>query len=206
MGGTGYGVPFPGSKGNRSIYLQSFRYANLASWSTQDTVFINEWGGGNEHNKNRRGLVAFGAVSDPAAVPAAGTASYAGVAYGKYAGNASDEPVSFVGTATATVNFTTREVVVTLTGTVTDDALRTPVPAGLRAVATMGAAGTNVANYLTGPAGNAGLSGGLSGRHFGPVPTSGSSGQGPAELGGAFSLSNTTTGAVAIGGFIARKQ
>lgn len=204
-GGTGYGVPFPGSKGNRAIYLQSFQYANLASWSTQDTVFINEWGGGNEHNKNRRGMLAFGAVSDPAIVPVTGSATYSGVAYGQYGRNRTDDPVSFTGSATVTVNFASREVIVNITNTVASGS-GASVPVALRAVTTMGAAGTSSTNYMTGPVDNGTLRGGLSGRHFGPLVTTGSSGTGPAEIGGAFSLSSSGTGAVALGGFIARKQ
>jgi hypothetical protein len=76
----------------------------------------------------------------------------------------------------------------------------------LQAVTTMGAAGTSSANYMTGPVDNGTIRGGLSGRHFGPVIATGTSGQGPAEMGGAFSLSNADTGATVIGGFIARKQ
>jgi hypothetical protein len=38
------------------------------------------------------------------------------------------------------------------------------------------------------------------------VTSTGTGGKGPAEIGGAFSLSNATTKAVAIGGFIGRKR
>jgi hypothetical protein len=38
------------------------------------------------------------------------------------------------------------------------------------------------------------------------VAATGSSGTGPAESGGTFSLSNATSGATVIGGFIALKQ
>jgi hypothetical protein len=209
-GGNGPGVPFPGSKGYRALELWSFQHANLASWATQDTVQIGEWGALNEHNKNRRGIVAFGAVTDPASVPATGSATYSGIAYGLYhvpnPADALKDPSSFRGTATVTVNFATREVIVTIDKTVTSGTAGTAVPVALRAVTTMGAAGTNAANYLTGLVDNGTLKGGLSGRHFGPVVATGTSGQGPAEIGGAFSLSNSTTGAVALGGFIARKQ
>jgi hypothetical protein len=205
-GGTGYGVPFPGSKGYRAVDLWSFQYANLGAWVTQDTVQIGEWGAPlAEHNKNRRGTVAFGAVSDPAAVPATGSATYSGTAYGWYSRDAVEEPSFFSGPATVTVNFASREVVVTIANTVTPES-GTSVPVALRAVTTMGAAGTSSANYMTGPVDNGTLRGGLSGRHFGPVVATGTSGQGPAEIGGALSLSNATTGAAAIGGFIARKQ
>lgn len=205
-GGTGYGVPYPGAKGYRALDLWSFQYANLASWITQDTVQIGEWGALDEHNKNRRGMAAFGAVTDPAAVPATGSASYSGIAYGRYSRDAAAEPAFFSGPATVTVNFVSREVIVTIANTVTTDAPVTAVPVALRAVTSMGATGTSSANYMTGPVDNGTLTGGLSGRHFGPVVATGSSGRGPEEIGGAFSLSNAATGAVAIGGFIARKQ
>ena len=100
-GGNGFGVSVPGSKGYRSLNLWNYRYANLASWFTQDTVNIYEWGGVNEHNKNRRGIVAFGDTSDPAAVPASGTATYVGLVYGSYAPNATQDPATFRGNATS---------------------------------------------------------------------------------------------------------
>ncbi|MDB5764528.1 MAG: hypothetical protein JWQ21_3523 [Herminiimonas sp.] len=205
-GGSGVGVPFPGSKGYRALDSWNFQYSNLGAWLTQDTVQIGEWGGFDEHNKNRRGMVAFGAVSDPAAVPATGSATYSGFAYGWYARNATEEPSFFRGAASITVNFVSREAVVTLQNTVTSDASATQVPVALKAVTAMGAAGANVANYLTGPVDNGKLKGGLSGRYFGPVVATGTSGTGPAEAGGAFSLSNPATGEAVIGGFIARKQ
>ncbi|MBI5721734.1 MAG: putative Ig domain-containing protein [Burkholderiales bacterium] len=190
-GGTGFGVPMPGSKGYRTIDHRSYRYGNLAAWFTQDTVNISEWGGIGEHNKNRRGFVAFGETTDPAAVPTGGTATYVGVVRGRHSAYGSDEPVAFTGTVTVVVNFASRSVTVSIQNT----------PVDLTA-ATVLASGAN-ANYLTGPAASAALAGGLSGRFFGPVEAGGS-GNGPAEVGGAFSLTNG--GAVAIGGFIARKQ
>jgi hypothetical protein len=66
--------------------------------------------------------------------------------------------------------------------------------------------GTNLANYLTGTVDNGLLKGGLGGRYFGPVVTTGTSGAGPAEIGATISLSNSTTGQAVVGGFIARKQ
>lgn len=205
-GGTGPGVPFPGSKGYRSFANWSLRYGNLGVWVTQDTVLIEEWAAmSNEHNKNRRGVVAFGDVSDPGRIPEAGSATYSGIAYGWYARNAGAEPSVFHGTASLTVNFATRQAVVTLQNTTTYDASSAPVPVALTAYTGMGAAGANVANYLTGSVDNGVLKGGLSGRYFGPITAEGS-GTGPAEAGGAFSLSNPATGETAIGGFIARKQ
>lgn len=208
-GGNGIGVPFPGSKGYRHLTNWSYQHGNLGAWVTQDTVRIVEWTAGagtDEHNQSRVGMVAFGNVTDPANVPSAGSASYSGLVYGWYAANATDESTFFRGTALVTVNFATRQVTVSIQNTRTDNAAATTVPVAFSATTAMGAAGTNVANYLTGTAGNGTLTGGIGGRYFGPVVSTGSSGAGPAELGGTFSLSNATTGAAVVGGFIGRKQ
>lgn len=204
-GGSGIGVAFPGTKGYRSFNGWSYQYANLGAWLTQDTVEIAEWSSAsNEHNQNRRGFVAFGAVTDPARVPASGTASYSGIVEGWYGKNASDDPAFFHGTATITVNFATREVGVDIGNTTADNSGST-VPAAFKATVGMGAAGSNVANYLTGAVNNGKLTGGVSGRYFGTV-ASGGSGAGPAEIGGTISLSNSSTGETVVAGFIGRKQ
>ncbi len=199
-GGSGIGAPFPGSKGYRTLDHRGYRHANIGAWFTQDTVQIVEWTGGpgiDEHNQNRRGIVTFGEVTDPAAVPMAGTATYAGIAYGWYAGNATVDPSAFNGTVSVTVNFATRETVVTLQD------IGVAVPS---AVARNGVAGSAFANYLTGAVTAAGgLTGGVSGRFFGPV-ANGAGGTGPAEIGGAFSLSAAASGQTLIGGFIALKR
>jgi hypothetical protein len=200
-GGTGFGVPFPGSKGYRGFDNWSFRYSNLGAWVTQDTVAIHEWGALDEHTKMRRGIVAFGDVTTPSAVPASGTASYSGIAYGWHTGNGTADPSVFWGAATVTVDFATREVTVLVENTETYNSAATKLPAAsFRATTKMGAAGQSVANYLTGPVDNGTVKGGLSGRFFGPVSG------GPAEVGGAFTLSASATGQTVIGGFIVRKQ
>lgn len=202
------GLPFPGTKGYRSLFTWNRQDVNLAMWTTQDTVQIAEWDvtGANEHNKIRRGVVAFGAVTDSNTVPAAGTATYLGTAYGWYAGNATEDPVVFHATASMVVNFVTRQVEVTIANAATHDAAATPLPVvALKSLTAMGAANTNVANYFTGPVNTGTLQGGVSGRYFGPIAPAGASEAGPAELGGAFSLSNATTGAALVAGFIARK-
>ena len=181
-GGNGFGVPVPGSKGYRTLEHWSYRHANLASWFTQDTVNINEWGGVNEHNKNRRGFVAYGETTDPALVAGSGTVSYTGVVYGRYAANSSADPVVFSGTVSISVNFATRSVTVSIQNT--------PVPVALTSNTTLGTGGN--ANYMTGPAIDPALAGGLSARLFGPI-AAGGSGTGPAEAGGVFSLSNSGT-------------
>jgi hypothetical protein len=206
-GGDGFGVSYPGFKGYRDFGGWHYQYANLGSWTTMDTVNIIEFAGGSdEHNKNRRGMVAFGDVTDPANVPTSGTASYAGYVYGWYSRNGTEEVSFFRGDATLVVDFATRQANVTFRNAATFDDQRTPVPVAMTTAIPMGAAGANTANYMTGAVANGTLSGGLSGRYFGPVIASGSGGTGPAELGGAFTLSNASTGATAVGGFIARKQ
>ena len=204
--GDGFGVSYPGFKGYRNVDLWTMRYANLAAWYTMDTVEIVEFAGGsNEHNKSRRGMVAFGQVTDPNLVPGSGTATYAGVAYGWYAPNAVDESVFFRGAATLTVNFATLQAVVSIQDTVTFNDARTPVPATLSA--TMNWSSTGIANYLTAavPGNTAGLAGGISARYFGPLVGTGA-GAGPAETAGSFTLNNAATGQTVIGGFIGRKQ
>jgi hypothetical protein len=205
-GGSGIGVPFPGSKGYRGLDHWSLLYSNLSAWVSQDTAEIHEWGGVHEHTKMRRGMVAFGDVTDPATVPQNGSATYTGIAYGWYAGNGTVDPQLFWGAATVTVDFATRETIVTIENTVTYDSNATALPVALKAKTKMGAAGGNVANYLTGPVDNVTMKGGLSGRYFGPVKATGTGGTGPAEVGGTFSLSNSTTRQTAIGGFIAYKK
>jgi hypothetical protein len=200
-GGTGFGVPFPGSKGYRGIDNWSFTYGNLGAWVTQDTVLIHEWGGTDEHTKMRRGIVAFGDVTNPSNVPTSGTASYAGIAYGWHAGSTSQDAQVFWGAATVTVNFATREVTITVENTETYNDAATKLPAAsFKAVTKMGAAGESVGNYLTGPVDNGVVKGGVSGRYFGPVNGA------PAEVGGAFTLAKSANGQTVIGGFIARKQ
>lgn len=206
-GSTGPGVPFPGSKGYREFSNWSLQYSNLSAWMSQDTASIAEWtgsDGSNEHNMNRRGLSAFGAVTDPALVPTTGTVTYAGIVYGWYSATASQDPEPFRGTASLTVNFATRTVAIAVQNATTYNTAATPVPVAFTSTVAMGAAGSNVTNYLTGTVDAGALKGGLGGRYFGPVTTTGS-GAGPAEIAGTMSLSSTA-GAAVVGGFIARKQ
>jgi len=207
---VGPGVPYAGTKGVRDLTNWSFQHANLGAWKSKDTVSIAEWGSAiEEHNQNRRGLSAFGNVTDPSAIPTANKASYSGFVYGWYARNATEEAVFFRGEAQITADFATRQVSVKILNTMGDfdstEQFATSVPIAFTASTAMGAAGTSAANYLTGQAGNTVLNGGISGRYFGPVVNTGTSGAGPAEIGGAFSLSNATSGQAVVGGFIGRK-
>lgn len=200
-GGSGVGVPFPGSKGYRGLRNLGFQYANLAKWQTQDGVNIPEWGGTNEHNQNRRGIIAYGDVTAPASVPAAGTASYAGFAYGWYASTLNDGPMSFFADAIITVDFATRQVTVTVANAMTEEATPVSLPAvNFNFGAGLGANGSNVANYFAGPITAGALTGGIGGRVFGPGGAAA-----PAEVGTAFSLADPA-GATLIGGVIARRR
>jgi len=200
-GGNGIGIPFPGSKGYRSFDNWSLQYTNLGAWLTQDTVVIEEWArAGNEHNKNRRGVVTYGAVTDPAAVPTTGTVTYTGFSYGWYSANGAVDPSVFRGTATITVNFATRQVTIAVQNTNTYDSANAPVPVTFNTSAGMGAASTNVANYMTGTVASGNLSGGLGGRYFGPVVNGA-----PAEVGGTFQMTNAATGQMVVGGFMGRR-
>jgi hypothetical protein len=199
---SGVGVPFPGSKGFRDLRNLSYQYANLAKWLTQDAVGIPEWGGTNEHNQNRRGIIAYGDVTSSASVPDTGTTSYPGFAYGWYARTANEEPVPFFAGATVTIDFATRQVAVAVANAITEDAVAAPLAAiNFNAAAGLGANGSNVANYLAGPIAAGTLTGGLGGRLFGPGVTAA-----PAEVGTVFSLADPATGAVLIGGIIARRR
>lgn len=207
---TAPGVPFAGTKGARELTNWSFQYGNLSAWKTKDTVGIADWGASDEHNQNRRGLVAFGKVTDPSIIPTTGTASYSGFVYGWYARNATEDAALFRGNAEVTVDFATRKATIRILNTVADfnssEQFATAVPIVLTSTTVMGAVGNSSANYLTGAAETDTLKGGISGRYFGPVVSSGTSGAGPAEIGGAFSLSDSTSGQAVIGGFIGRKQ
>ena len=195
----GPGVPFPGSKGHREFDNWSYQYGNLTAWLSHDTVEISEWlasttcGGRacREHNQNRRGIAAFGDVTPPASVPSSGSATYSGFVYGWHAASNEAAETPFRGNAEVTVDFATRAVTMKIEG----------VPSGsLNVSAVLGAAGSDNANYLTGPVSTATWSGGLSGRIFGSAGSAT-----PPELGGAFQLTGAS-GAVILGGFIARRQ
>lgn len=207
---TPNGVPFPGSKGYRSIDGRSYDYANLSSWVSQDTVKMVEWNPGgrgeDEHNTQRRGVVAFGDVTDPAAVPTVGTATYTGRLYGYLGANGGTaEPEGIEGRATITVDFATGAATVAFEGVVsyagTEERTLEIRPA-LRG----GEAGTKFTNYLTGAFDGTNYGGGISARYFGPVVSTGASGSGPAEIAGTLRLTAKSGNNTFVGGFIARKD
>ncbi len=199
---NGRGVPYPGFKGFRNFHDWSYQYANLASWITQDTVEITEWGGGFEHNKARRGFAAFGQVTPPASVPATGTARYIGYLKGWWSFDPGLDSYPIAGDVEAVVDFAKRTVKLTITSTRIDEGTQDPVPVNLTAIANISSA--QFTNYFHGATANDSLAGALSGRFFGPV-AAGGSGHAPAELAGAFRLGAAANGPVTIGGFLLRK-
>ena len=197
---TGPGVPFPGSKGYRGFTNLSYEFTNLTAWNSQDTVLIADWTGTSqvEHNKERRGMVAFGNVTQPNAMPTTGTATYTGWVYGLYglASTTQDDPDTFVGQASVEVNYETGAVKLTILDTKTFNAAETPVPAAFTADAAKGViASTSTPNYFTGTVNSNGLVGGVSGRYFGPAAK---------EIGGTFQLTGPSNATI-IGGFMGRK-
>ena len=205
-GGANLGVPYPGNKGFRDLQTYSFNYANLGTWLSQETTEVDEWTGKfTEHVTNRRGAAAFGETTLPTAVRGAGGASYRGIAYGWYTANGTDA-IYYTAAATISVDFDSRQVAVQINNATKVEQVGVSVPVSLTATLGMGKSGENVANYFTGAVntgGSAPLTGGLGGRFFGPSVQV-SVDQGPAEIGGTFTLTNGTTKAATVGGFIAR--
>jgi len=198
----GIGVPYPGFKGYRDFLHWSYAHVNLGAWITQDTVGIIEWGGNDEHNKMRRGLMAFGQVTPATQIPTSGVARYRGRIYGWFSYLQAEDSHPLFGEVEATVDFDNRTVVLTFSGTRIDEGQMDPLPLALTASTTLSSG--QLANYFFGSASNTTLSGGIGGRFFGPV-SAGGSGTGPAEMGGNFQLQSANQGPVSIGGFLLRK-
>ncbi len=201
------GIPQPDSKGFRDLTLYSYLDANLAAWETKDTTFINEWTlpsvGVLEQSTRRSGIVAFGNTTVPANVPTSGEGTFRGIAYGWYTANgaANALPVRYRADVRIVVNFgSSRQADVYVENAVEDTLARPPVSAAaFVSRAAFGDIGTNVANYLVGTVdtgGSASMTSGLGARYFG---------QNAAEIAGSFIVKNATTGAVNVGGFIARR-
>ncbi len=199
---TGIGVPYPGFKGYRNYHQWSYAHANLSSWITQDTVNIDEWakGAGYEHNKMRRGFVAFGALTRASLLPASGSVRYSGGLHGWFSYQKSQDSYPITGQVEAVVDFAKRSIHLTFSGTRIDEGTMDAIPVSLSS--TIALLGTN---YAFATASNATLSGGISARFFGGVETD-SSGTGPAELAGVFQLQAQGDGPAAIGGFLLRRQ
>lgn len=202
VGADGPGVPYPGFKGYRDYHHWAYAHANLGAWITQDTVLINEWGGNSEHNKMRRGLIAFGTITAASDLPSSGIVRYRGRLYGWFSYVQAEDSYPVFGEVDAVVDFAKQTVTITFAKTRLDEGKLDPLPLALTATATI--ANRPVASYLSGPASNTAFSGGIGARFFGPVVAEGS-GRGPAEIGGIFQLQTPNAGPVAVGGFLLRK-
>lgn len=190
-------VPATGTKGYRDFVNVGYEFVNLSSWTSQDTVYIADWLTVSriEHNKERRGYVAFGNVTEPGAVPATGTATYTGKVYGLYglASSTQIDPDPFEARATIEVNYETGAVQIRVEGT----PAQVPAFTGTasRGAITVNGADTSAPNYFTGTVAASGFAGGLSGRYFGASAK---------EVGGTFQMQGPS-GVTIIGGFIGRK-
>src|SRR5690606_13483261 len=91
---------YPGFKGYRTLTNRSYQYANVGTWLTADTVNIVEWVTDSlpsyEHVKFRYGMVAYGDVTPPAAVPTTGTYTYSGLVHGSYVSNGTVDRTPFI--------------------------------------------------------------------------------------------------------------
>ncbi len=195
------GVPYPGFKGYRNYHQWSYAHANLSSWISQDTVMIDEWakGAGYEHNKMRRGFVAFGAVTRAALIPTSGTVRYSGTLRGWFSYQKTEDSYPITGQAEAVVDFSKRTITLSFSGTRIDEGTLDAIPVSL--TSTIPLSGTN---YATSTASNDALAGGVSARFFGGAGA-GNSGNGPSELAGVFQLQAKDTGPSAIGGFLLKR-
>jgi hypothetical protein len=194
-------MPFAGFKGYRDLWNWNYRYAHVAGWVTKDTINIQEWGGGREHNKERRGSIAFGQLTDPASLPSSGSATYQGYVRGWYSPDGQTEVYPVAADLEVTVDFSAKQATLRLLNVRIDEVL----PANLEPSVKLTVGSTNVLPFGTpgntaiggithgGAAGYAGL------RFFGPID-----GAMPPELAGSLSIRGLS-GITAIGGFIARR-
>jgi hypothetical protein len=194
-------MPFAGFKGYRDLWNWNYRYAHVAGWVTKDTINIQEWGGGREHNKERRGTIAFGQLTDPASLPSSGTATYRGYVRGWYSPDGQTEVYPVAADLEVTVDFSAKQATLRLLNVRIDEML----PANLEPSVKLTVGSTNVLPF--GTPGNTAIGGiahgdaaGYAGlRFFGPID-----GGTPPELAGSLSIKGLS-GITAIGGFIARR-
>lgn len=192
-------------KGYRALWNWNYAHAHLTGWVTQDTVAIVEWGGTDEHNKERRGIVAFGKPTAASALPGTGTVRYVGLARGWYSPDGVLKAYPVAADAEITVNFAAgnRNAVIRVFNVRIDEAA-TPSPQ-LAAESTNTLAIAAQQNYVLGPMTHGSASGNLGARFFGPVVNGG-----PQEIAGTFSVRGSSmspvSGAiVGVMGFIARQ-
>ena len=195
-------LPYPGFKGYRSLWNWNYDYAQVAGWITKDTINIQEWGGSGEHNKERRGVIAFGQLTDARSIPASGIVSYQGYARGWYSPDGLTEVFPIAADVSVTVDFSQRQATLQLLALRIDEWLPPEVDPAVK----LAAASANLLSFGSpinsaigaidhgGVAGHAGL------RFYGPA-TQGA----PLEIAGSFALKGVS-GISAIGGFIARRN
>lgn len=198
-------IPFAGFKGYRDIWTWNYRYAHLSGWVTQDTVDIVEWGGTDEHNKARRGVVAFGDVTPAAALPASGAARYIGYARGWYSPDGRVEAYPIAADVEILVDFAARNATFRISRLRVDEA-QDPSPQ-LADASENTLPFASPANFLVGPVTHGDAGGNAGARFFGPV-TDGA----PAEMGGTFSVRGPSSSGSPVvdaifgaGGFIAKR-
>lgn len=194
-------IPYAGFKGYRDIWNWNYDYANVAGWITKDTINIQEWGGGGEHNKERRGTVAFGQLTDVKSMPSSGVATYRGYARGWYSPDGLIEPFPIAADVLVTVDFAKRQATLQLLALHIDEWLPPEVdPAAKLAVSSSNPLPFgSPANTAIGPIAHGDANGHAGLRFYGP----GGNG-GPPEIAGSFSLKGAS-GIAAIGGFIGRR-
>lgn len=194
-------IPYAGFKGYRDIWNWNYQYANVSGWITKDTINIQEWGGGGEHNKERRGTIAFGELTPVKAIPASGTATYRGYARGWYSPDGLTEVFPIAADVLVTVDFVRKQAAVQLLALRIDEQLPPEVDPAIKLAASSSntlpfgmPANTAIGAITHGDAdGYAGL------RFYGPT-----SNGAPPEIAGSFSIKGST-GIAAIGGFIGRR-
>ncbi len=193
-------IPYPGFKGYRSLWNWNYDYAQVAGWITKDTINIQEWGGGGEHNKERRGTIAYGQLTDIGAMPASGIVSYLGYARGWYSPDGLTEVFPIAADISVTVDFAKHQATLQLLDLRIDEWLPPEVDPAVKLAATS----VNLlpfgspANSAVGAISHAGVAGHAGLRFYGPA-THGA----PPEIAGSFALKGAS-GISAIGGFIAR--
>lgn len=192
-------------KGYRQLWNWNYAYANLAGWVTQDTVAITEWGGNDEHNTERRGIVAFGKPTAASALPTTGTVRYIGVARGWYSPDGIIQPYPIAADAEITVNFAadSRNAVVRIFNLRIDENQNPSPQLATESTNTLTLAPQQ--NYVLGAITHGSASGDLGARFFGPVINGG-----PQEIAGTFSVRGAGGGPlvgaiVGAMGFVARQ-
>lgn len=194
-------IPYAGFKGYRDIWNWNYDYANVAGWITKDTINIQEWGGGGEHNKERRGAIAFGQLTDVKAIPANGTATYRGYARGWYSPDGMSEVFPVAADLQVTVDFAKRQASLELLAMRIDEWL----PPAVDPATKLASNSSNIlpfgspANSAIGTIDHGGAVGHAGLRFYGPTVNGA-----PPEIAGSFAIRGTS-GISAIGGFIGRR-